>query len=318
MRSGIIIWSFLLMAAIDAFGQQSAILSQAPFNEIMIDPAVAGSTAEIPLSLQFRRQWSGIDAAPVTQLVSTHSRLGDQLGIGAFIYNDVAGPSRNTGINLGLSYRTKLNDKVHLSFGLAGQLFQYTIDNSTLTTDQPGDLSIEALGGSNLIPDAAAGIMLKGEAFTLGISATNIFNSQQDLFDPSMPLFNSMERTFYLHGRYRVGDLEKTSFEPYLLTRAIQQGVLQFDVGLRAFFRDKIFLGAGYRFESAAIALAGIKFGQFDLSYSYDLGLDQLKDHHTGSHEILLGYRFQKKEKGAIGRTPWQKRNRIYSPTDDR
>ena len=136
MRIRSYITFLLLLAFVGAGAQQSAILSQAPFNEILIDPAVAGSTEEIPLNLQFRRQWSGIDAAPVTQIVSTHSRLGKQLGIGAFIYNDVAGPSRNTGVNLGLSYRAKLNDKVGLSFGLAGQLFQYVIDNFYLCSSK--------------------------------------------------------------------------------------------------------------------------------------------------------------------------------------
>ena len=316
MKTREIISFLLLILSTHAMAQQSAVLSQAPFNTILIDPAVAGSTEDIPLRLQFRRQWSGIDQAPVTQVASVHTRLGDQMGLGAFIYNDVAGPTRNTGINIGLAYRLKASERTDLSFGLSGQLFQFHIDNSSLTTDQPGDLSIEGVSGSSLTPDMSAGIFLKGESFTIGVSGTNLFNSQQDLFDPSMPLINALERTFYLHADFRFGDTEKTSIEPYLLSRMIVQGILQFDMGLRAFFRDKFFVGAGYRYESAAIALAGVRFGQFELSYSYDLGLDELRDYHSGSHEILLGYRFIPRDKsGSSERTPWLKRNRIYSPT---
>ena len=306
----------LITGALNA--QQSAVLSQAIFNEILIDPAVAGSTEDIPLKLQFRKQWSGIDAAPVTQLASVHAPLGDQIGIGAYIYNDVAGPTRNTGFSIGLAYKLKLNDKMKLSFGLAGQLFQFSIDPSSLTTDQPGDFAIDDLAGSKLTPDASAGIMLKGEKYKVGISATNLFNSEQNLFDPSMPLFNVMERTFYLHAMYRAGSKEGFAYEPYLLTRMITQGLIQFDIGLRAIYHDKFFIGAGYRYESAALALAGLRFGQFDLSYSYDFGLSELQDHHSGSHEVLISYRFNKKNGNDTSgnRTPWFKRNQIYSPTE--
>ena len=75
--------------------QQVTLNSQYLFNDFTINPAVAGTKAYSPLSFSFRRQWMGIDEAPISQNFMYHTYLGDKVGLGGHIFNDVAGPSED-------------------------------------------------------------------------------------------------------------------------------------------------------------------------------------------------------------------------------
>ena len=57
-------------------GQQIALNSQYMFSSFAINPAVAGTKNYSPLTFTFRRQWMGMDEAPVTQNLMGHTYLG--------------------------------------------------------------------------------------------------------------------------------------------------------------------------------------------------------------------------------------------------
>ena len=69
------------------------------FNYFAINPAVAGTKNYSPITFSFRRQWMGINDAPVTQSMMAHTFFGEKSGIGAHVFNDVAGPTRRTGFS---------------------------------------------------------------------------------------------------------------------------------------------------------------------------------------------------------------------------
>ena len=70
------------------YGQQIALNSQYMFNSFAINPAVAGTKNYAPLSFTFRRQWMGIDEAPVTQNLMGHTYIGKNAGTGIHLFND--------------------------------------------------------------------------------------------------------------------------------------------------------------------------------------------------------------------------------------
>ena len=41
--------------------------------------------------------------------------------------------------------------------------------------------------------------------------------------------------------------------------------------------------------------MLGFSYQQVAISYSYDAGLSQLSNYHSGSHEVILGLRLKKK-----------------------
>jgi len=105
MKKKSLILTSLLFLGFVTNAQQIALNTQYMFNDFIINPAVAGTKNYAPLSFSFRRQWMGMDDAPVTQNLSLHSYIGKNTGAGAYFYNDVAGPTRRTGFCGAFSYQ---------------------------------------------------------------------------------------------------------------------------------------------------------------------------------------------------------------------
>ncbi|HET6992522.1 MAG TPA: type IX secretion system membrane protein PorP/SprF, partial [Bacteroidia bacterium] len=62
---------------------------------------------------------------------------------------------------------------------------------------------------------------------------------------------------------------------------------------LRVHYQEKITAGIGWRMKDAIYLQAGyVFFKQVQFIYSYDVGISHLHSGHSGSHEIMLGYRW--------------------------
>ena len=56
---------------------------------------------------------------------------------------------------------------------------------------------------------------------------------------------------------------------------------------------EMVWLGTGYRFHEAITVMAGYNYDdKFYFGYAYDIGITDLRQYNSGSHEIMIGYRF--------------------------
>ena len=94
-----------------ASAQQISLNSQYLFNEMLVNPGATGNVDYIPVQVSFRKQWANFPGSPTTQMVSSHAKVYDKVGFGGVIFNDVAGPSRRTGMNLNGAYHLQLDSR---------------------------------------------------------------------------------------------------------------------------------------------------------------------------------------------------------------
>ena len=90
MKKKFILIGISVLSCVWGYTQQTALNSQYLYNDFAINPAVAGSKNYSPLSLNVRRQWLGIDEAPVTQNLMLHGFLGQNTGGGFHFFNDAS------------------------------------------------------------------------------------------------------------------------------------------------------------------------------------------------------------------------------------
>ena len=62
--------SIFLLVAASCFAQQDAQYNQYIFNELVINPAYAGTKEIINANAFFSKQWLGVDGSPSTETVS--------------------------------------------------------------------------------------------------------------------------------------------------------------------------------------------------------------------------------------------------------
>ena len=77
--------------------QQLTFNSQYMLNQYLINPAAAGTSDYLSIGTSFRQQWAGFKDAPRTQMLTSNGKVGENMGVGGILYNDVTGPLRNLG-----------------------------------------------------------------------------------------------------------------------------------------------------------------------------------------------------------------------------
>ena len=172
----------------DVISQQTPLnpISNRVFTPFIINPAIAGSKDFMAIDIS-----AVIQGADMSQLLSGNTRIAKKgptyfgapvsrsytrFGVGAALFNDVIGPSRNLGLTAAGSYHIPLNDKnlSFLSVGLAVKGIYNMMDSI------PDGIAPQK---NSFIPNADAGVYYYGQSLYAGISATNILGSMIDSAD---------------------------------------------------------------------------------------------------------------------------------------
>ncbi len=293
---------FVLIAALNNMveAQQISHWSQFYFNDFYLNPAIAGVKDYSHVHLGVRRQWAGIQEAPIAQVLSGHGYVFRGLGMGGVIVNEIAGPTRRTGLNLSASYHLRLQKKTFgrregktISFGLAAVMNQHSLDNTKLTTYTPDDITIQTGFFNQVLPDAHAGIYFHdGNKYYVGFSVFNLVQAKTDLYDNISKVNNSLKRHYFLTAGYNWEVNNRFKMQPSLLFQMIEALPFQFDLNYRFIFDDSYWFGVGYRHLDAVSGHVGYQKNFFRIGYSYDYVISDLRAFTSGSHEISLGFLF--------------------------
>jgi type IX secretion system PorP/SprF family membrane protein len=286
----IVIALFLLICSLKIQAQQGPLYSQYMFNQFIINPAVAGSDEMIPVVATVRRQWVGIKDAPVTQSVSAHAYTGKFVGIGVNFFNEVAGPSRRTGLSFSAARHFQLSKSsdTWFSFGLSGIFYQFSFDPSKLHFDQPNDPVVTTAGISKFVPDASAGGYLYNDHYFVGLSMQNIFQTPINLFDIADRNYNPVSRVYFLSAGYEFVINDNLSIEPSTLVRKVFAAPYQIDLNVKATIAQHFTAGLSYRSSDAVVAIIGANIPNVFIGYNYDITLNPLKSYSKGTHELYM------------------------------
>jgi type IX secretion system PorP/SprF family membrane protein len=277
--------------------QQIPLTSQYMFNNYLLNPAEAGATEYIPVSLSVRQQWAGLDGAPETQFFSMHSKLGEKMGVGGYVYRDETGPISEQGLQLSYAYHLSINDKSKISFSLAGLLFFHSINRASLKPEETGDETLSAMKINAMSPDINFGILYYTDKYKVGISSpqllqNSIYSSNSNDTENS----SDLARHYYLFGEYSFSISDNIDVVPSTLVKYVSGAPFQGDLNVRGVYQKKYWIGASYRYNNAVVGLLGLNYKKLSFGYAYDFTLTDVNDYSSGGHELFLSYKIFKKE----------------------
>lgn len=286
----------LALLPLSVAAQQLPHFSQYMVNDYVLNPAIGGSKPYFLGMSANRYQWKGITDAPRTYMLSMHGPLKyDHMGIGAQLFTDNVGPTRRTGFYLSYAYHAPLNDKLRLSFGLSAGILQFMVDAQKINLHDPGDLYLVNAIQSVLTPDFSAGVLLSHERFWVGISCLQIQQNKLKFFDYMSNTTSVMNRHFYGMLGYRQPIGDDFVIEPSAMVKYVYPAPLQFDAGVRAIYKEKIWLGGSYRHLDALSGYIGYIFREnLQFGYAYDFTTTNLGNYSTGTHELIIAVRFKR------------------------
>ncbi len=284
--------SFLIQA------QQLNTVSQYSQDLYLINPAYAGVTKYLPVTATYKKFWSGLNGSPSLQTLSGHMAFADNMGAGGKIFNYTAGPISKTGIEGTYAYNLDLNGNgMRLAFGLSAQLYQFYLNKSALTMEDPNDYAVMYSTDKMIVPDFNFGTFFydSEKHYYAGISIMQLMGRKVSLLNNDY-LENNQVRNYYFTGGYIYEISDNLTLEPSLLAKFIEAGLYQVDINVNATIKKLINIGISYRTDNAVVAMLGIRTDNFTFGYAYDYTLSAIKSYTVGSHEVMFIYRIGKEE----------------------
>lgn len=280
----------LLLVQIFAFGQLENQQNNYLLNGLLINPAHAGSNEVLTLNVGIRRQWAGLKGAPKSQYFSAHTLTENHKhGFSmAFLNRSLTIHSSNT-LRIGYAYQLKLKKDHHLNFGVdAGFVNQYSDWNQLILNDKD-DISFNKSSRASMNPVTRFGTYYYGPKIFFGVATQNLFNFKS---------FEAVDTKFIdglgfnIHGGYKFQFDNKLKFTPSV--RLKTSGVNQAQIDINSIFEYQYFIaGANFRTNNAFSVLLGVNlWGNTDFVYSFEYNSNQLSTVTSGSHEVILRYRF--------------------------
>ena len=290
-----VLLAILFLGVTQVKAQYEPHFTQYMFNEMFINPAYAGARECISATGLYRKQWVGIDGAPVTETVSIHSPFFDnKMGIGLAVVNEKIGVTQNTGFNASYAYRMPLS-KGKLSLGLQIGAVNHYEELSKLTTVQSGDAQFANNTPKLLLPNAGFGAFYYTQNFYAGLSIPHLILNTVDAASIKKVTNKASVKDwhYYITAGYIAKVSDNIKLKPTIMIKEVVGSPMQFDASLNALFVDVFWVGVAYRTGDAVSAIAGIQITkQLRLGYAYEYTLSKLKKYNTGTHEITLGFDF--------------------------
>jgi type IX secretion system PorP/SprF family membrane protein len=290
---------FLLLIVVSTYGsfaQQDPQYNMYQFNQMIINPAYAGSRDGVSAVASHRQQWVGFDGAPQTTCLSVHGPiLKKNLGVGLTIYNDKMGPRNLMAFYGNVAYMLKINKKMKLSFGVNAGYNRYQF-NFGMIKFKEGEVPSQLLQTQNPgALDLNTGLYFKTQSFFVGLSAThlnapNVYTYQSTTPGGSTFSYRLKTHLFLTIGKSFIVD-KNVIFAPTSMVKMVGNKVAA-DLNFNFFLYKKVWLGAFYR---AGYGPGGlIQYyvnNKFRIAYSFDSGISDAR-RLGGSHEVSLGFDF--------------------------
>ncbi|PZX48963.1 PorP/SprF family type IX secretion system membrane protein [Algoriphagus chordae] len=317
---------FLILSFSQAFSQDIQ-YSQFYANPFYLNPALAGSTGQTRLGVNFRNQWPALDQSFVAYTAyADHFSEKYNSGFGIVVSGarESFTQSKTNEIGLVYSYRLRLGEKRFLHVGAQGSflsrdvLFDEIILGTQLDIDKGvivGEPGIGFTGDSQVrAADLNAGLLYYEDKFWFGFSAFHLLEPQISYLEINS---NKLPIKYSFQGGVRfnlapgnINDYFNNTDQERSLALAFNyksQGAFdQLDIGAEFYF-EPLILGFWYRGlptkynlpnNESLIGLVGIELESgLDFGYSFDYSISKLGQQVSGgAHELSVRYVFSSKD----------------------
>jgi len=257
-------------------------------NPYEINPSYAGLEGRPVFNLSYRKQWVGIDGAPVTTRFTFDMPINYGVSVGAEIYNDKRSILSTNSATFTIGYAVQFSQKEILRFGLSGGVGHRNIDLTKV--DNPSDPALAGALEKNVYLDGNFGLSFQSGYFLFGVALPNFFepnlNNVSSFENGGFAPFN--EILFDASYRFYFA-LDDMFFEPHLVYRYNQVMPSQFEAAGIFYLRNVLWFGGSYRQDYGVSGIVGFTINkQFLIGYSYGVGSNKLPGIGASTHEINL------------------------------
>ena len=295
----ILITIFSLGLIIKADAQQLMTASLYDLQGSIHNPAVAGAGGYGTVGVSYRSMWSGIEGSPVTAMAFGSGYFSKaKVGVGGYVYSDVTGPTKRTGLQTSYAYHIPMQKGGTFSVGLEARFQQFSIDKA-MVQDALGNDPVLAGAAAKFKGDAGLGVSYNGKKLQLGASVSQLVQTKLDFYTGNLSTTESarLYRHYYVHGSYAWQVDKNSKIIPNFLMIYLPNAPTEFQAGVRLEHKELFWWGLSLRARQSWMLSAGVKVQKkFTIGYCFDIYSTPLSVYDKGAnaHELLLKYDFLK------------------------
>lgn len=297
----IIIILIVCLSASWSTAQQVPFYSQYFFNPFIYNPSFTGQSGETRAFLTHRNQWTAIQGAPVTSILTIDGPIqGDKAGLGVNMFSDRTDILVKTGARLAYSYSVNINDMHQLRFGLGVGVINNRIDYNKAVVEDINDPNLFNASQSRATIDADFGISYFWKDLSVGVAMPQLLDNdiEYSKIDEDESVTYGLRRHYLVSAQYDFEIDDKWSVSPLTMARVTPGAPFQFDFGAMGSYEKVGWLGFMYRHEYAIGIMGGAKINEkLYVGGTYDLIINDLSGYAGSSSELLVGYIFGKSAK---------------------
>jgi type IX secretion system PorP/SprF family membrane protein len=282
------------LVSLASYAQQSTIYSQYMFNGLAINPAYAGYDGMLSLTALGRFQSVGLEGSPNTQTFSAHSPVfNERVGMGLQFFHEQVGVTNITGIYGSYSYKLKYKQYT-ISFGLQGGVNFYKTNFTSLVTANPGDPVFNE-DTQSTTPNVGSGVILSSRNLFVSISMPQMLSVGND--EKTIV----QEKPLIIYGGYVFKLTPGLKLKPSMLAKLVNGRPVEWNINAHLLIKDILWVGVSVRPVNAISMMFQLQITeQLAFGYSYDATIGELTTIDTGSHELMLNYKFRFSKQGTI------------------
>ena len=284
--------------------QENILFTNYKHNKLYFNPAYTGTKPFMEVALGYHKQWTGIEGAPESAILSTHAPINNShIGLGAMLYSNKIGILNDNAFFVNYAYHLELPKEAVFSFGLQAGIVSKEVRWSELNTYDPNfsgdDPSIPNMNVSSLAPNFGLGFYYHTPKFHIGFSAprvlTNSYPNEEGIGKNID--FAVKDIFFYLHSGTQFKLNPDIYIAPSVLLFSSYNSATNYNFNLELTHKSGISAGTSYRSEKYWSIMMGYEFNsKMGISYSYENSFDKYKKGDHTSHEIFLNYKISLKK----------------------
>ncbi len=294
-----ILFIAISFASVTSIAQQTPQSNVYGYNKYSINPAYAGAGGCTEINFSHLNQWVKIDGAPLTSLLSVNTRIGKSLGVGGQLLIDKIGMLQQFSGMGTVSYGLDIA-KVHkLRAGVSIGYNQYRINPaSAIAFDNQDPIINGGLQSAGAL-NTEIGLTYNWNNLELAVASKQLIQTYSNFGYNNLNGYGLKRHLNALVG-YRIGINDKWSVKPSIWAKGTNNGY-QMDVNADVNYKNFIFGGLGYRSKVGIIGRVGVNIQDlFFVGYAYESPMSNIASYSVGSHEIIIGLKFCKKDKKPI------------------
>lgn len=293
----------LMLQTSFVFSQVRLSTTQYYLNKLTYNAAYAGASDKFDVIALYRNQYVGQPGGPTKFLAILSTPIKNtNSNVGLNIDYDKMGPLRQYEICGSYAYRIYTDHDYSISFGLRGGIVRGEVNTTELDGYKISDPKILASNGLYTQAIFGAGTYFESNRMAFGLSVPNLLVDNFDIYANNTDFRSEFKGNFI--GEYLIDINRKYSLKPSTLLRYNSRSPFGYDFNLYFIYKHFLWIGAGYRSEDIITANVMLVLNEnvmpnlsneIRFGYSYDINRGLIRNATGASHELTLGYYFNRK-----------------------